>query len=168
MNKKVIYLIFLTIFVIILICFIFVFIKRRVTNINEIELNNIKSMKFSYSTGNMINAYVRYNIDYKDYKYIATIKPNNISEEEAKEIEIDKNTLENIVNVLNKYKVYHWNNFHKNDKRVLDGNSFSFTLSTTDGKDIDASGYMMWPENYRNVRDELDAIFNNLYKGGTI
>ena len=156
------------IWIILLICIVVIIISLVVTLLKkrkvELTSNNIKSIHFSYSTGTMMYAYARYNIDYKDNKYIASIKPNNIEEEKTKEIEIDKNTLKKIVNVLNKYEVYCWNNFHKNDKNVLDGNSFSFYLKTKDNNEIDASGYMRWPKNYRNVRDELDNIFEKLYK----
>ena len=157
---KKIWIILIILIIVIVISLIVVLKKRKI----ELTKDNIKYIHFSYSTGNMIYSNVQYKIEYKDYKYIATIKPNGISEEEAKKIEIDENTIEKVINVLNKYKIYHWNNFNKSDKHVLDGNSFSFSLTTKDNKTIDASGYMMWPSNYRNVRDELDEIFNELYK----
>lgn len=160
MSKKGIYLIILTMFVIVFIGYMFVFIKNRRIVLTK---DNIKYINFLYTTGNAMYSSVNYKIEYKDYKYIATIKPSGKSEEEAKQIEIDENTLEKIVEVLNKYNVYTWNNFHKNNKSVLDGTSFSFNLETKEDKTIDASGYMRWPNNYKNVRDELNTIFNSLY-----
>lgn len=148
------------IIVLVIIISLMVILKRRKI---ELTKDNIKYIHFSYSTGNMMYSNVQYYVDYKDYKYIATIKPDGLSEEEAKKIEIDENTIEKLINVLNKYKVYNWNNFHKNDKRILDGNSFSFYLSTKDNKTIEASGYMKWPKNYSNVKSELDSIFSSLY-----
>ena len=157
---KKIWILLIILILVIITSFILVVIKRRKI---EFTKDNIKHMHFSYSTGNMMYSNVQYNINYKDYRYIVSIKPDNVSEEDKKEIEIDENTMEKIVNVLNKYKVYNWNRFHKNDKRILDGNSFSFSLTTKDNKSIDASGYMKWPKNYHNVRAELDSIFSSLY-----
>ena len=45
----------------------------------------------------------------------------------------------------------------------LDGDSFSFSLYTEDGKSISASGYMSWPKNYGEVEKELTNIFDALY-----
>ena len=157
---KKIWVVLIILSLVIFVSFIVVLIKSKKVVFTK---DNIKSMHFSYSTGNMIYSNVRYKLEYKNNKYVANIKPNNIPDEEEKEIEIDENTLQKIIDVLNKYKVYNWNNFHKSDKRVLDGNSFSFYLKTKDKKDIDASGYMKWPKNYYNVREELDNIFNELY-----
>ena len=142
-----------------------IIIKKRKIVITK---DNIKYMHFSYSTGNMINSNVSYNLEFKNYRYNVSIKPDNVPETEKKELEIDGKTLEKIVNVLNKYKVYRWNNFHKSDKNVLDGNSFSFSLETKDKKEIDASGYMKWPNNYMNVKGELDSIFASIYNAKKI
>ena len=64
--------------------------------------------------------------------------------------------------IFNKYEVYKWNWFNKNNKDVLDGDSFSFNLSTIDNGDITAHGYMSWPKNYSEVKSELDNLFESL------
>ena len=130
----------------------------------EIVTDNIKLIRFSYSTGTMIYSNVKYAVDEKEGKYIATIKPNEIPDDDAKEIEIDENILNKIVEILNKYDVSSWDNFHENDTNVLDGDSFSLYLKMKDKEEINASGYMRYPKNYANVRGELDSIFNDLYK----
>lgn len=129
----------------------------------EIIADNIKLIHFSYSTGTMIYSNVRYAVDEKEGKYIAAIKPNEIPDDDEKEIEIDENILNKIVEILNKYDVSSWNDFHENDTNVLDGDSFSFYLRTNDKETINASGYMRYPKNYLNVKKELDSIFNDLY-----
>ena len=162
---KKIWILLLILVLVIIISLIVVLVKRKKI---EFTKDNIKYIHFSYSTGTMIYANVRYNIDYENNKYVATIKPNNIPDEEEKKIEIDENTLEKIVEILNKYNVSYWNKFYKNDKSILDGNSFSFHLKTKDNRDIDAAGYMKWPQNYKEVREELNTIFDNLYKNDEI
>ena len=124
---------------------------------------NLEYMRFSYTTGSMMDANVRYEINYKDGKYIATIKPNLVSEENKKEIEISKDTLKKIVKILNKNDVSSWDGFNSADQRVLDGDSFSFNLKTLDGKTISALAYMKWPKNYNNVSSDLNVIFMDLY-----
>lgn len=129
----------------------------------KVEIKNIKYMHFSYSVGYAMYSNVNYDLEYKNSKYIAKIKPDGIADEEAKEVELDEKTVTKIEEVLKKYNVTSWDGFNKSDKYVLDGDSFSFSLSLKDGSYISASGYMKWPNNYREVRSELDEIFMNLY-----
>ena len=156
--KKIWIIIIISLLLIILIS-AFIIRKRKIIITKE----NLKYMHFSYSTGNMINSNVQYTIEFKKYRYFVTIKPNDIPNEEEKTLEIDDNSLNKVIDTLNKYKIYRWNNYHKVDKNVLDGNSFSFQLKTKDGKEIDASGYMKWPKDYYKVRGELDSIFDSIY-----
>lgn len=162
---KKIWILFIILIIVIIISLILVLIKRKKI---EITKDSIKYMHFSYSTGNMMYSNVSYDIDYEDNKYIVTIKPSEISNEDAKIIEIDENIMQKVADILNKYKVSNWDKFHKSDRNVLDGNSFSFNLKTKDDKTIDASGYMKWPANYRNVREELNSLFQSLYNGKDI
>jgi len=69
-----------------------------------------------------------------------------------------------IIQTLNDNKVVKWNNFRESDKYVLDGDSFSFSLTTEEGINISASGYMRWPDNYGNVKSTLVEIFDAYYK----
>ena len=153
------YIIFIIIGIIVLIS-IFVLLEMR--NKKKVSIKDIKRMHFSYSQGYAANAYIIYEIEYKDNKYIAKIKPYGVSDEEATEKEVDKCFVKNVKEVLDKYEVSKWNGFNKTDRNVLDGDSFSFSVTTIDDKSISAHGYMSWPKNYRDVRSELDTLFNNL------
>ena len=81
-----------------------------------------------------------------------------------KEYELSKEEVNTVIKKLNEYKIISWNGFRKTDKYVLDGNSFSMYIIYDGDKTISASGYMMWPNNYRNVRDYLDEKLGGLYK----
>lgn len=155
-NKYIIFIIIGIVIVGIIIFLCEILFKKKV------EISEIKHMSFSYSQGYAMNAYIRYELDYKDDKYIAKIKPYGIPDEEASEVEVDKKTVKKIEEVLGKYEVGKWNGFHKTDKNVLDGDSFSMNVTFKDETSISASGYMRWPKNYGNVRDELDTIFMSL------
>ena len=130
----------------------------------EKKIENIKHFRFSYSTGYHMNASVSYEINLVDGKYILKVKPTDIPEEETKEFELSKDKVIEIENKLNEYHVSRWNGFHKVDKYVLDGNSFSLNIRMENSKNIEASGYMMWPVNYREVRNYLDNTLGSLYK----
>ena len=127
------------------------------------KIENVTHLRFSYTTGYHMNASVLYEIDLIDDKYILKVKPTDLPEESTKEIELNKKKLEEIENKLNEYHVSRWNNFHKNNQYVLDGDSFSINIKSND-LEISASGYMMWPNNYREVRSYLDTTLGSLYK----
>ena len=135
---------------------------------NKNKISDIKSLHFGYTTGTMINSSVSYDLNYKDNKYIAIIKPNNISEEEAITTEISSKDIEKIIEILKKYNVQKWNGFNKHDPDVLDGNSFSISIYFKNNDSIIASGYMMYPNNYREVKEEFDDIFLKYYDKDTI
>ena len=126
------------------------------------DIKDIKSFHFSYSTGNYIYGSVSYEIKVEDEEYILSIKPDGVEEEKSTKIEIDEMAVKNVLNILNKYNVKSWNGFDKSDMDVLDGNSFSMSLTEKDGTNTSAHGYMMWPDNYHEVRDELDELFKNI------
>ena len=97
-------------------------------------------------------------------KCILIVKPNGVSDEEKQEVEIPKEKLEEIANKLNEYHVSRWNGFNKNDKYVLDGDSFSFNLDYNEKDKVTAHGYMMWPNNYSDVKSYLVNTFNEYIK----
>ncbi len=128
------------------------------------KIENIKTMYFTYTSGYMMNAYTRYELEKREDGYYVKIKPNGIPEEETQEAKVSDDDISKIVQTLNEYKVSKWNNFRESDKYVLDGDSFSFSLTTEDGIDISASGYMRWPDNYGEVKSTLVQIFDAYYK----
>ncbi len=123
---------------------------------------DLKSFHFSYSTGNMMNASVSYDLRFEDGVYTASVKPNLVPEEEAFVCTVDESFVRELESFLQEMRVDRWNNFHKSNKYVLDGNSFSFSYRTKDGKDVSASGYMKWPKKYQEVKSGLDGIFGKL------
>ncbi len=153
--KKYVLLICLLLLIIIIVVTYFVLTNRKSTPIGE-----IKSMSFSYTKGYMMNSDVRYEIEYLDGKYIAKYKPYGESAEKSKRI--DSSIVLEIEELFNKYEVSNWDGFNGNDKNVLDGDSFYFSVSYCD-KSINASGYMKWPKNYGSVKTGLDDIFSKIF-----
>ena len=127
-------------------------------------INGLTHLHLSYSTGYHKYAYTIYDLDYKDGKYIVNIKPTDIPDEDAKEYEISEETVKQIEKKLMEYDVTKWDGFKKSNQYVLDGDSFSFNMKYEEDKSINASGYMMWPDNYREVKSYLDEVLGSLYK----
>ena len=130
----------------------------------RIIISDISKLSFSYSTGYAMYSSVLYEINYQDGKYLLKIKPDKVPDEEAKEYELDDKQIKEIIDILTKYNVSSWNGFDKVNKNVLDGNSFTFKLITKNNEEIYAHGYMKWPNNYQEVKNELNNYFMNIYK----
>ena len=159
-NKMKFLIIFLIIFLITIL--LIIFLKPNNKKQEKIkEIKDIDSFSFYYSNGYAINSDIRYKIEC-DTECIATIKPYGISEEDQKIVEVSSNIIDKLLDIFNEYEIIKWDGFDRYAKDVLDGDSFSFYLKTKDGIKINASGYMLWPDNYRLVRDKIDNIFNNI------
>ena len=129
----------------------------------KIEIKDLKRITFSYSTGNEIYSNVRYSLECNESCKV-TIKPSGISDDDKYETEVDSNFVKKVEDILNKYNVASWNGFNKSNQNVLDGDSFSIHIDYGNNGYISASGYMMWPDNYSDVRSELNTVFMELYK----
>ena len=154
--RYILFLILLIVIIILVIVGISIYKKKSIT------IKNIKSFTYSGNRGNMINANYSYIIKLNDGKYIASIK--KWGEEKPIDLEISKEKVEELESILRKYKVNRWNGFEKNNKYVLDGDGFYLGITLTTGEDINASGYMMHPNNYREVDVVLDKFFLDLIK----
>ena len=131
--------------------------------IEEKKIESVKHLYFTYTSGYAANAYATYTLDCTD-KCTLKVKQLGVPEEETIEVEIPKEKVEEIANKLNEYHVSRWNGFNKTDKYVLDGDSFSFNIDFNEKDEINAHGYMMWPDNYSNVKSYLVDTFNEYIK----
>lgn len=129
-----------------------------------VEIKKIKSFRYSYTTGYAMYSYVVYEINLEDDKYIATIKENGKSDDEAIKIEISEDKVLELENILKDKRVGTWDGFNKSDQDVLDGDSFSLVIYFEDGTSIHASGYMMYPKNYSSFKEACDSYFNEIIK----
>ena len=143
------------------------FIKKKKENsyINSVKNGELTSLYLSYSNGYMMNSNIQYDFKYDEEtnKYIVEIKPYLVDEDDKLVIEVDESFKDKLKEIIIKYELVKWDGFNESDKNVLDGDSFSFGAWFKDKTSIHASGYMMWPENYSNVRGELDSLFMNIY-----
>ena len=141
---------------------LFLFIRKKVL---KVEIKDVVSFHFSYSNGYMMNANIEYDYYYdrENDKYIVSVKPYLVDEEEKVEKEAPADLGEKIKEILIKYDLGKWNGFKKYAKDVLDGDGFSFHVRMKDDEEIEADGYMSWPDNYRTVRSEYAELFMKIY-----
>jgi hypothetical protein len=125
----------------------------------EVKVENMKTLKLFYTRGYYMNADVRYELKC-DEKCMVTFKDIGKNEEEAIHYEISKEKVKQLEEVLKEYHVGKWDGFHKSDKNVLDGDSFSFYAEMEDGTSISASGYMKYPKDYGKVVSEIEKILS--------
>lgn len=131
--------------------------------LKKVEIKNIKSFSFSYTTGYAMYSNVIYTLKNDKDKTLVSIKPDGISDDEKLELEVDSSFLSDLESILNEYNVGNWNGFDKTDKYVLDGNSFSLSINMENDKGISAHGYMRWPKDYSLVKEKLNNLFMKVY-----
>ena len=141
---------------------IIIFLIGIVFSKKNITIKNITYFYYHYTKGYAINSNISYTIECTD-KCMASIKLYGKSEEEAIMVEVSKDKMEELVNIINMYRVYKWDGFDKVDKNVLDGDSFGLSIKS-ENKNISCSGYMKYPKNYRDFEREVDKFFNELIK----
>ena len=161
MNKKV--LVIICVVLVVLGIGLFFVLKPTEESESKKEIRNITYFSYSRDVSMAMNGVIKYSLDC-DKICVASIKPDGVSEEDTKIVDVDSKFLKNLETILNKYKVIKWDGFDKSDDGVLDGRSFSLSIKYGNQDTISARGYMKWPDNYQKVRDELDDLFGALYK----
>ena len=153
------------IIVIVITVLLVLFIRKKRDEVNKVDIKNIISFRLSYSNGYMMNANIiyEYYYDKKLDKYMVSVKPHLIANEDRVLVEVSSDFGDKIEDILIKYNISSWNGFNEIDKNVLDGDDFSLNIRMEDEQEILASGYMRWPNNYRIVRDEFDNLFMKIY-----
>ena len=76
---------------------------------------------------------------------------------------VDEELLEQLTKFCRDNKVGRWNGFHKINKNVLDAGGWSLWIKLENGKEIEASGYMKYPSNYREIINGIFEIVGKAY-----
>lgn len=83
--------------------------------------------------------------------------------EEMEPVIVNDEVLEQLTRFCRDNKVGRWNGFHKVNKNVLDAGGWSLWIIMEDGREIEASGYMKYPADYRRVIDGIFEIARKAY-----
>ena len=83
----------------------------------------------------------------------------SFTNEEAKTYPVSDEQKKELIDLFNKYKIWKWSGFDKCDYNA-EGDDFVFVLDVQDGKEINATGYGMYPMYYEEVTREMIRILN--------
>ena len=75
---------------------------------------------------------------------------------------IADDVLERLGELAGTYRVDRWDGFDKNNKRVMDGSTFTLSVTCSDGTTISAHGNNAFPENYADVSAEIRTLYDEL------
>ena len=148
MKKKNILLIFLLVSVVLV--FVILLLEFNVKTIN-----GMSEFRYSYYGGFSTEGNTYYDIKCDD-KCIGQI---DIEGRHYDEITIDKNTINKLVKIMNKYNISKWDGFNKSID-ATDGNGFSLEIKTNDNETITAEGYLRFPNNHAAFHGDLVNLFS--------
>ena len=121
----------------------------------------INKLEYRYTSGYGMNEDVSYKIDCED-DCILIIKEYGKDEKDAITKKLTDGDMDRFENIINKYHILSWKGFSKSDKNVLDGDSFSFHLRYNDDEKLSASGYMMYPNHYKDFKDKFENYVTDI------
>lgn len=75
---------------------------------------------------------------------------------------VDEPVLEQLGEIVGKYRLDRWDGFDKSNKHVVDGNNFSLSVTLADGKTISAHGSNRFPDGYGDAKQEICELFEDL------
>lgn len=75
---------------------------------------------------------------------------------------LEDDTLEQLGELAGTYRVDRWDGFDKSNKRVMDGSSFTLSITLADGSTISAHGNNAFPENYSDVSSAVQTLYSKL------
>ncbi len=75
--------------------------------------------------------------------------------------EIDETVIDQLVGIIEEENIFAWDGFDRHNKDVRDGFSFSLRVEF-ENKKIKASGYMEYPENFKESHERLSGYLLSL------
>lgn len=155
MKKKVFVGIGVVLVLLVVIALIIFFIPKN----NESYDGNIVSFEYSYGGyPDVIWEYRIYTENDKTYMYANAMNVTFVKFTK----EIDDVVLDDITKIVKENEIYKWDGFNKSDIFVSDGNGFSLSIKYSDGKEIEASGHMKYPNNYEVGHEALSSYLEKL------
>ena len=130
----------------------------------SIKIKRITRFSLRYSVGYAMYAYEIFELENKDGRYFAKIKLRGIPDEQATTIEVDAEFDQKLEEIIKEFNIQNWDGFNKSNKMVLDGDSFSLYILMEEDNSISANGYMKWPKKYKEFKEKIVELFNQVMK----
>ncbi len=128
------------------------------------EIRDIQHLRFTYSCGMEMNDQVAYTLDKTETGYSATVKPQGVDHDDYLSADVDEGFVRQVEELLQRNHVEKWYRFNKRARSIMDGIGFTLYITMENGKEVDAVGYMRWPDGYGSVETGLDALFMGLWE----
>ena len=128
------------------------------------EIRDIRKFRFTYSCGMQMTDQVAYTLEKTGEGYTATVKPQGIDPEQPLSVAVDEAFVQEVEELLRKNRVEKWYGFNKRARNIMDGIGFTLYVTMENGTEVDAVGYMRWPEHYGAVEGGLDSLFMGLWE----
>lgn len=139
-------------------------VKNQVVQLKPAEeLTRVVSFDFSYSSGSYMNSGNSFSAEQLEDGTVE-VRIRRDTQNEPKSFVADYEFMDKLTAIFNKYEVSRWDGFRGNDKDVLDGDGFQFYLKTDSNQAVNCSGYMQWPQNYRDMKAEVEPLFIEIYE----
>ena len=128
----------------------------------KVNYNELIEVKISRN-GTMIPGGTECTLTFKDGIWIATYNEMEGWDDNISEKIVDDVFANEIKNLLAKNKVQNWDGFNKENRYITDGEKFAFFMCFSDGTEIKASGYMVYPKNFDLVFNQFEECYEKLF-----
>ena len=78
------------------------------------------------------------------------------------DVTVQEDVLGQLGEIAARYRLDTWDGFDKANKHVSDGEGFTMSMTTADGRDIYAHGSNAFPDNYSDARRAIDELFQGM------
>ena len=134
------------------------------SDMDPVEVADVIVFSFGEGGGMEVWGNTSYQADLVDGQTEVRIKPYGIPDDDALEVKMDASFMDKITEICKKYDVGKWNGFDKSDTGVMDGSSFHLLAIMDNGKEISASGYEVYPDNYSDFSGAIASLFGEVYE----
>ena len=147
---------------VIVLVFIMIAVLLLLANMKKVAITEIKEFRYRSNSSMMYNGDVVYELQCQDTECFAYYKPSGTDDKDKYKYSVDTEFCEKLEELLEKYDVGSWDGFDKVDRDILDGSSFSLSITMKNGDSINASGYMKYPKHYRDFVVDLAKLYEML------
>ena len=133
-----------------------IFILKPAKGVNT----NSEIESFEYNFGSGEGTWDEYKITIRDGKYHMTGTGYNSSTININR-DITESDMEKLNNIIKDNNIDSWDGFDESDDNVLDGYGFKLIVKYKNGDDIEAEGYMQYPDNYKKGDNALEEFLES-------
>ena len=130
---------------------------------NGVKETSAPLVSFDYShRGSSTDSFYSYEVTESGNGYCFRFLP--FREEDEQTAAMSAEDVDALVEINNRHELWKWHGFSKTDSNIMDGTSFSLSVSFADGTVIIANGSNRFPSSYSAACAEMDTLFAKYIK----